>query len=357
MSWLSSIDPVTAGVVAALAALGLRALALVRAAKDRRAIGDPELLGRMVQPTGPVRRTFAALLTGSGAGLLAAALAAGGFTEEVAGEDGSPFETVLVLDASNSMLAEDVAPSRLRLEQALARRMVGRLAGRVGVVYFAGSGYVLSPLTEDRAATLMFTQAVHPTHVGRGGTSLVDGLEQALVVLAGGRAGATRSIVLLSDGESTVDEPALDVVLERARRAGVTIHAAGVGTAEGGRIPMPPVVTELPGVTPGESGESDEPGVTREPGRGLDQEADTGRRWLRDPSGRVVVTRLEESALRSIAGETGGLYASGPGAADLLLERMPAGEGRAPISSARVNGLLLAAFLLLAVEAYVVRRA
>lgn len=349
MSWLSTIDPLTAGAVAALVALGLRVLALHRAAADRRAIGDPELLGRMVQPTGLVRRSFAALLTAAGVGLLAAALAAGGFGGEASREDGSGYETVLVLDASNSMLAEDVAPSRLRLEQALARRMVGRLAGRIGVVYFAGSGYVLSPLTGDRAATLMFTQAVHPTHVGRGGTSLVDGIEQALVVLAGGRAGAVRSIVLFSDGESTVDEPALDVALERARRAGVAIHAVGLGTRDGGRIPMPREVTGLPGVESGAGAQA------APPAEGTDADAD--RLWLRDRSGRVVVTRLEEASLRSIASATGGLYAEGAAAADLLLERMPAGEGRAPISSAQVNGLLLAAFLLLALEAYVVRRA
>lgn len=348
MSWLPSIDPFTAGVVAALAALGLRALALHRASADRKAIGDPELLRRLVQPTGFFRRTLAALLTATGAGLLAAALVAGGFGDEAGREDESAFETVLVLDASNSMLAEDVAPSRLRLEQALARRMVGRLAGRLGVVYFAGSGYVLSPLTGDRAATLMFTQAVHPTHVGRGGTSLVDGLEQALVVLAGGRAGAVRSIVLFSDGESTVDEPALEVVLERARRAGVAIHTVGVGTTEGGRIPMPRAVTDLPDLEPDADGQAP---PAPEP------DADTGRRWLRDGSGRVVVTRLEEASLRSISEATRGLYAAGPGAADLLLERMPAGDGHAPISSAQMNGLLLAAFLLLALEAYVVRRA
>ena len=349
MSWLPPIDPLTAGAVAALAALALRALALYRASVDRRTIGDPELLERMAQPTGMFRRTLAALLTAAGAGLLAAALAAGGFVEDSAREDGSGFETVLVLDASNSMLAEDVAPSRLRLEQALARRIVSRLAGRIGVVYFAGSGYVLSPLTGDRAATLMFTQAVHPTHVGRGGTSLVDGLEQALVVLAGGRPGAIRSIVLLSDGESTVNEETLDVVLERARRAGVSIHAVGVGTTEGGRIPMPREATELPGIGQG--------GAMDPSPEAADQDAQTGRRWLTDPSGRVVVSRLDEASLRSIAGRTGGLYASGPRAADLLLQRMPAGGGRAPISSAQVNGLLLAAFLLLAFEAYLVRRA
>lgn len=333
MNFLPPVDPLQAGIVAAVVVLLLRGLALYRSAADRSEIGDPELLARMAPPSGLFRRALGAVLVAGGVGLLAAVFAAGGFGGDVSFDDASGFETVVVLDASNSMLAEDVRPSRLRLEQALARRMVGRLAGRIGVVYFAGSGYVLSPLTDDRAATLMFTQAVHPTHVGQGGTSMVDGLEQALVVLAGGRSGAVRSIILFSDGESTVDDTALGVALERARRAGVTIYTVGVGTTEGGRIPMPPEDGRA------ETDPSDEP------------------TWLRDRQGRIVVSRLDEASLREIASATDGLYAAGPRAADSLLERIPAGGMRPPVSSAAVNGLLLAAFLLLAAEAYLVRRA
>ena len=344
MNLLSFVDPLEAGLVAAVAAVLLRGLALYRAAADREAIGDPDLLARMAPPAGFVRRVSGLVMVAAGVGLLTAAFTAGGFGGDVASDDATGFETVIVLDASNSMLAEDVSPSRLRLEQALARRMVGRLAGRIGVVYFAGSGYVLSPLTEDRAATLMFTEAVHPTHVGQGGTSLVDGLEQALVVLAGGRSGAVRSIVLFSDGESTVDETALDVALERARRGGVTIHAVGVGTAEGGRIPMP----SDDGAGPGGVSNLAPPAGAVPGGE---------RTWLRDRQGRIVVSRLDEASLRQIARSTGGLYAAGSRAADALLERMPAGGMKPPVSSAAVNGLLLAAFLLLALEAYVVGRA
>ena len=250
---------------------------------------------------------------------MAAALAAGGFREEASRSEGSRFETVIVLDASNSMLAEDVTPSRLRREQALARHMVGQLAGRIGVVYFAGSGYVLSPLTEDRAATLMFTESVHPTNVGRGGTSLVDGLEQALVVLAGGRSSAVRSIVVFSDGESTVDETALDVALERARRAGITIYAIGLGTAEGGRIPMPrpemaPSGWRFAGVRRRMA-----PGRRRR-GSGrvapLAPRPDRGGSWSRE---------LDEAVAPTDRGSDGWTLRVRCRAADALLERMPAG--------------------------------
>jgi len=336
--------PVLAGLVVAMIALVLRWIELQRASADRSAIGDARLLDLLAPPSGPVRRSVRGILLAVGAGLLAAAMAQGGFSD--GGEsvdDGTGFETVLVLDASNSMLAEDVEPSRLRLEQLLARQLIGRLAGRIGIVYFAGSGYVLSPLTEDRAAALMFAAAVHPTHVGRGGTSLVDGLEQALVVLGGGRPDAVRSIVLLSDGENTVDEDKLDAVLQRARRAGISIHAIGLGTTTGARIPMP--LPEGQGRRPLGSGVADESG----PG--------DGRRWLRDASGRPVISGLDERGMRKIAVESGGLFASGAPSVDALLERLPAAGSQSAAGAGSVNGLLLAAFILLLLDAYAFRRA
>ncbi|MGI9038363.1 MAG: vWA domain-containing protein [Gemmatimonadota bacterium] len=344
MSLIPIPPSVLAGMLAAALVLGLRGLALYRSARDRRAFVDDDLLERMAPGAGPVRRALAAVMVAAAVGLLTAALVAGSFGERAeTGDDGTGFETVLVLDASNSMLAEDARPSRLRLEQLLARRMIGRVAGRIGIVYFAGSGYVLSPLTEDRAATLMFAEAVHPTHVGRGGTSVVDGLEQALVVLAGGRPNAVRSVVLFSDGESTVDEDQLALVLERARRASVSIHTVGMGTVDGARIPMPI---------------RDEDGwVALRTDRPNDIGPGDGRRWLRDSAGRVVVTRLDEAGLRQIAAATGGLFVTGAPAADALLERMPAGGARPPVSTVAVNGLLLSAFLLLLLEAYAMRRA
>ena len=336
--------PVIAGFGVALIVLILRAVELNRASVDRAAIGDSSLIDRLAPPTGMLRRSARAVFLAVGAGLLAAALVQGGFSDGAgSADDGTGFETVLVLDASNSMLAEDVEPSRLRVEQLLARRLIGQLAGRIGIVYFAGSGYVLSPLTEDRAATLMFAAAVHPTHVGRGGTSLVDGLEQALVVLAGGRPEAVRSIVLLSDGENTVDEDRLDSVIQRARRAGIHVHTIGLGTTAGARIPMP--LPEGRGQRAIGSGVPDEAG----PG--------DGRRWLRDGSGRVVVSALDEQGMRKIAVETGGLFAAGAPAADALLERLPAAGSLSPATAGTVNGLLLAAFLLLLLDAYAFRRA
>ena len=146
---------------------------------------------------------------------------------------------VLVLDASNSMLAEDVRPSRLEREREAARALVDRLAGgRVGLVAFGGSGQVLSPLTADAPALHLYLDALSPEIVNQSGTSLYSALRHALELLGpAGPGGAPGSIVLVSDGEALDPPRMVDLSVEEAVRRGVPIHTVGIGTAAGGPVP------------------------------------------------------------------------------------------------------------------------
>jgi len=337
--------PWAAAVGAALVAVGLRAAASHLARGDRQRLADSPVLASVSPPPSRSGRVARLALLALGFGSLAAVLAGagdGGIRSEQA--DAGDLETVLVLDASNSMLAEDVAPSRAGQQREIARRLVSGIDGRFGVVYFAGGGYVLSPLTEDRGAALMFAESVDPSLVGRGGTSLPAGLVQGLAVLGGGVPGAPRAMLLLSDGESTVDSDELDAVLASAEAAGVQIHVVGFGTAEGGRIPIP-----MRGI--GDELESAERLTLRpDPGAG-------GRSWLRDVDGQPVVSRLEEASLRRVAAATGGLYVpAGEQGVEALLRRLPGGQQRSA-SAAAVLALLLVAFAALFAEAFLFRRA
>lgn len=212
------------------------------------------------------------------------------------------------------------------------------------MVYFAGAGYVLSPLTTDRGAVLSYVDAVRPASVGRGGSSLAPGLSQALDVLAGGDAGALRSVVLFSDGEETVDEP-LDDVVARALAGGVRVHTVGIGTREGGTIPL--------GYDDADSGSA------RAPARAVAGDTQP-REFLRGPDGEVVVTRLEEESLRAIADTTGGVYVPGSqeGLAalmEVLAAADPGSGGSRPGGAAMF--LLLSAFGLLWAEGFLFRSA
>jgi Ca-activated chloride channel family protein len=344
-AWIQSgWTPWIVGIGAAILAVSLRSVAAYRTRKDRFRLADSAVLDTVSRPPANSNVVVRFLLLALGVGSLASVLVSTQ-AEQVASEAGAGMhEIVLVLDASNSMLVEDVAPSRVSLQRAVARRLVAEIDARFGVVYFAGGGYVLSPLTEDRDATLMFTETVDPSVVGRGGTSLPAGLGQGLAVLGGGQAGLPKALVLLSDGEATTGEAEIEAVLAEAQSRDIPIHTVGFGTAEGARIPMP-----IERVV--EQTESGLPTVARpDPGAG-------GRTWLRDAEGRPVVSRLEEPSLRQVAAATGGLYVPASDAGvDALLQRLPklgAGSG----SGATTLALLLVAFGALFAEAYLLRRA
>lgn len=337
---MSGIIGVLVAAGAAALALALRFVALRRARRDRELLADFALLNRLTAV--PSRRSewVRAGLLAAGVALLAAVasgLGAPGALPEV--ERSGP-ETVLVLDASNSMLARDVDPSRLERQRALALRLAERLPGKVGVVYFAGRGYVLSPLTVDPGAVRMYVEAVAPVRVGRGGTSLAGGLAEALKVLEGGEGSMPGAVVLFSDGEETMDGP-LDEAVGRAARLGVPVHAVGVGTSRGGPIPLGP-----------------DAALDARPAGWWDR---AGEDYLRGSDGEVVITRLHEEILRTIAEATGGGYLSPEEAAmDRLAEELGARSAdpsglRSP--SLPASWLLLVAFVLLWLEGFVVGRA
>lgn len=336
---LGGAGPVVAGLVAALLVLALRGVAWRRGSRDRARLAEEGLLRRMVSLPSAARWWARASVLSAGAAALAAAAAGSGAGRPTGTPVTGGPETVLVLDASNSMLAEDVRPSRLLRQRELARALVGATSGQAAVVYFAGRGYVLSPLTTDLDAVLMFVEAVRPASVGRGGSALTAGIEQALDVLAGGRTEASKRIVLFSDGEETAGQ-GLEVAAARAREAGVAVHAVGIGTPEGARIPLgrDAAVSPFSAFRPG-------------------SEAAADGAYLRGPDGEVVVTRLEEGVLRELARATGGSYA--PGTEEgvrALARRLRAVEPPSPgAPPAGATLLLLAGFALLWVEGFLFR--
>lgn len=331
-----------AAASAASAALLLRGLGSYRTRLDRDALGDDSLLERLTHAPTALQRTLRALLLAAGCGALAAGLTVGGVSEDVPEE--SDLQTVLVLDASNSMWARDVEPSRLERQRVAAAELSLRLPGRLGIVYFAGRGYVLSPLTEDRDAVLMFVQTLDPGLVGQGGTSLAEGLRQGLDVLAGGEEVGRRILVVMTDGEATAEGEAVAAELQRAVRMRVPVFAVGLGTPEGARIPVPVRVED-----------EDLESAPRAMERTVEVD---GERWLTDDRGEPVVSRLDETALAEMARSTGGISvrADEDGLA-ALLDRLQEEGGRPdPGTGRKASMLLLAAFGLLFAEGYLVRR-
>ncbi len=146
---------------------------------------------------------------------------------------------VIGVDLSRSMLAEDVAPNRLGRAVREARRLSQDLAqDRIGLLGFAGSSYILAPLTLDHAAVELHLTALDPDLASEGGTNLARVLRQGAEVLDGAGQGGDRALVLFTDGE-THDSLSESIAAAAAlREVGVTLVLVSVGDTVPVRIPL-----------------------------------------------------------------------------------------------------------------------
>ena len=209
---------------------------------------------------------LALLLTG-----IALARPQWGETEERVDRKGD--DVVFLMDCSRSMLATDVAPSRLERAKIAVLDFVHRHAGgRVGLVAFAGDAFLQCPLTLDYDA---FEESIRDLDTD---SVLVPGTDIASALFAGSRAfdKAERSkvLVLVTDGED-LERVGIEAAKKLAKD-GVVAFTVGVGTPNGGQIQVQ--------------------------GKGGEMEP------LRDEKGQPVTSRLDEATLRTIAETTGGTY-------------------------------------------------
>lgn len=212
-------------------------------------------------------------------------------------------DVVFVLDSSLSMAARDVQPSRLDVARHHVRELARRLPGhRVALVQVEGTGVVLAPLTVDTPIIDLLLDAVEPASLPTPGTRLESAFEAALALFPEGD-GKHRVMVVVSDGED--QEGGLDALIARARETGVVVHALGVGSPEGGPIPLA-----------------------------------GGDAYKRDADGQVVVTRLDEALLERVSRDTGGVYLR---AAALGTDLSPVVEAVDTMEKRALGGQLLAA--------------
>ena len=152
-------------------------------------------------------------------------------------------EMMVLFDVSQSMLAEDISPSRLEVAKREINRLIDKIPGsKVGLVAFAGSAALISPITTDASAMKMFVESLSPEAISTQGTEFRLALEQAEAAFhRGGQtedtsAKVTRVILVISDGED--QEPGALEAAEKLTEKGVRVFAISVGTEKGGRIPL-----------------------------------------------------------------------------------------------------------------------
>jgi Ca-activated chloride channel family protein len=210
-----------------------------------------------------------------------------GFTQEEARQRG--LDIIVVIDTSNSMLAEDVQPNRLARAKLAAMDLARRAAtDRLGLVAFAGSAFLECPLTLDDAAFGESVASLDTRTISEGGTAIGEAIDEARKGFKK-ETGNHRVIVLFTDGEDH-DSDAV-AAAQRAASEGIIIFTVGIGTSEGELLK-----------------------IRDEQGR-LD--------YIRDEQGNPVKSHLNEELLQQIAHATKGFYLhlSGTGTMDLLYDR------------------------------------
>jgi Ca-activated chloride channel family protein len=158
----------------------------------------------------------------------------GGTKKQVATQSAS--DIFIVLDISQSMLCQDISPSRLELTKVFIRKLVQKLEGeRIGLVFFAGNAFLQMPLSNDYTFVFQSIQSATPDMLSTQGTNIAAAIEIAQKSFDPQPEGG-RMILILSDGE-THEESTLKSV-EDAFDDGTLICTVGVGTTSGGPIPL-----------------------------------------------------------------------------------------------------------------------
>jgi Ca-activated chloride channel family protein len=145
-------------------------------------------------------------------------------------------DIVFALDVSKSMLAEDIAPSRLEKAKQIISKIIDNLGSdRVGIIVYAGNSYPLLPITTDHAAAKMFLQNASPDMVSSQGTAINEAIDRSTTFFDDNEQ-TNRYLFVVSDGEDH-GENALSSV-EKATKEGIKVYTIGVGTEKGGPIPI-----------------------------------------------------------------------------------------------------------------------
>jgi Ca-activated chloride channel family protein len=262
--------------VVPLAGLALAALWRWRDRAEAAYVGRGALAALSVGRS-PARRALKTGLLLAALALLAVAAARPQVGSREAPLERRGVDLVIVLDVSESMEADDVAPSRRERAQQEIGALLDRLRGdRVGLVLVAGSAFLRSPVSSDLGVIKqMVASAPRERLLLQAGTALAGGIDIAVEALSGSEA-ATRLILVVSDGEDHQGR-----ALEAARsasRKGLLVYAAGVGSERGGTISQ---VDPMTGAT---------------------------RPKVDPATGAPLITRLDEALLRRLAAAGGGRY-------------------------------------------------
>ena len=238
--------------------------------RNLRKFGDPSLLKEMMPDVSKYRPTIKFCLLLSAITILIFMIARPQVGSKISHEKREGIEVLIALDISNSMLAQDVIPSRLEKSKLLIEDLVDHFTNdKVGLVVFAGDAFVQLPITNDYVSAKMFLQNINPSLITTQGTDLARAISLSQSCFTQ-REHIGRAIIVITDGEDH-EGGALEAARE-AYKKGISVFILGVGTSKGAPIP------------------------------------DGNGGYLKDNSGQTVLSALNEQMCQQVAKAGNGVY-------------------------------------------------
>ena len=254
-----------------LVVVGIYFVACRRRKKALARYGSPELLGAMMPEVSSHRPALKFWITFVALCFMVLVLARPQFGSKAETVTRQGIETVIALDISNSMLAEDVAPSRLEKSKNVISKLVDSFVDdKVGLIVFAGDAFIQLPITSDFISAKIFLESITPDLIARQGTNIKAAIDMATRSFTP-KEEVGKAIIIITDGEN--HEGGAVEAAKAASEQGMMVYVMGVGSPEGAPIPA---------------------------GRAND--------FRRDKEGNVIVTKLNEQMCQEIAAAGNGVY-------------------------------------------------
>lgn len=242
-----------------------------RRRKAIRKFGDPVLMAQLMPDVSKYRPDVKFWLVFAAIGLFAVLLARPQFGSKLETVKRQGVEVMIALDISNSMLAQDVQPSRLEKAKRLVAQLVDKMENdKVGMIVFAGDAFTQLPITSDYISAKMFLESINPSLISKQGTAIGAAINLATRSFTP-QEGVGHAVIVITDGEN--HEGGAVEAAKAAAEKGIQVSVLGVGMPDGAPIPV--------------EGTND---------------------FRRDRDGNVVVTRLNEQMCQEIAQAGDGIY-------------------------------------------------
>ena len=239
--------------------------------KRLRKFGDPQLLKELMPDVSRWRPGIKFWLLEATLALLILMLARPQLGNKISHEKRTGIETIICVDISNSMRAEDVAPSRLDRAKMMVENLVDHFTNdKIGLIVFAGDAFVQLPITSDYVSAKMFLASIDPSMMGTQGTDIARAVEMATHSFTQEK-GIGKAIIVITDGED--HEGGAVEAAEAAKKADMRVYMLGIGSTQGAPIPIP----------------------------------HTGD-YMTDNTGHTVMSALNEDMCKQIAAAGGGAY-------------------------------------------------